>query len=68
MNDYEIVNNYHAYYFGEGECSINTNAKQLEATSGKVYLTLRELKSLIALIERNDEKHEGTAFDTFGAM
>lgn len=46
-----IVNNFSAHQYDEGEVVIYLNPRQLVATDNKVYLTIRELKSLLELAE-----------------
>jgi hypothetical protein len=53
----ERVNNYECGVYDDGEVYIQTEPRQLEATGGKVYLTVIELRRLLALVERRHCQH-----------
>jgi hypothetical protein len=49
------VNNYEFGLYDDGEVWIQTEPRQLEAASGKVFLTVRELRDLLALASNGRE-------------
>jgi hypothetical protein len=49
------VNNYEFGVYQPGEIYIQTEPRQLEANGGKVYLTVRELKRLLTIAEKEEE-------------
>jgi hypothetical protein len=53
------VNNYEVSLEHEGEVTIHTTPKQLEATSGKVYLTVIELRRLLELAQSKPPANGG---------
>ena len=58
----ERVNNYECGVYDDGEVYIQTEPRQLEANGGKVYLTVLELRRLLALVERRPPSSEGSAW------
>lgn len=46
-----LVNNYECGVYQDGEVYIQTEPLQMQANKGKVYLTVRELRYLLALAE-----------------
>jgi len=51
----DTVNNYKFGVYDDNEVYIQTEPRQLEANSGKVFLTVRELLRLLALLKNVED-------------
>jgi hypothetical protein len=58
------VNNYECGIYDDAEVWVQTEPRQLEANAGKVYLTARELRQLLTLIESTPRKEKQNVLET----